>query len=170
MNSRLLLCLAAATALAGCARPGWLTLPDADATPVAVEEVARANVCHTVSGESDLLLLSGTGALESLAQSRGFQWVRTSTKALAETLYVVIEHGQRTNGGYGLAVSRDAELRGDVLVLRATYFEPQQGRWASNQPSSPCVAVALPAGASYSSIRVQDQDGRVRVRLQAGGA
>lgn len=161
---------------AGCAAPGWLRLPDASSlwpssplTSVRVEEVARANVCNTVTGEPDLSLLSGTAALDALAAQRGFEWVRTTSLTLPETTYAVIEIGQRTNGGYGLAVSREAAVDGDALLLRATFFEPQPGRWASDQPSSPCVAVALPEGVSFGRVRVFDQSGRIRVSLDADG-
>lgn len=168
--------LAAACVLAGCTRPAWLPLPDTaswgkgQGVAVVVEEVARANVCNTVSDESELQVIPSVDALEGFARQRGFEWVRTSAKAWPETGYAIVEYGQRTNSGYGLAVSRDAELRGDVLILRATFFEPQQGRWASDEASSPCVAVALPAGAEFSSVSIFDQTGRARISIRTGGA
>lgn len=162
---------------AGCAAPGWLRLPDPSSlwpgspqTLVRVEEVARADVCNTVTGEPELSLLPGAAALDALAAQRGFEWIRTTSRPLPETTYAVIEIGQRTNGGYSLAVSRDAALEGDALLLSATYFEPRQGRWASDQPSSPCVAVALPEGVSFGRVRVFDQSGRVRVSSDGDGA
>ncbi|MGH8518600.1 MAG: hypothetical protein ACREUE_14200, partial [Panacagrimonas sp.] len=52
-------------------------------------------------------------------------------------------------------------LNGGDLILKATYFEPTPGRWASDEPSSPCVVVVLPAG-EYDRVRLIDQSGEVR--------
>lgn len=164
-----------ASLLGACAKPAWVRMPDTSDwftkgdVPVTVEEVARANVCNSVTDETEVVVVANATAMQGIADSRDFAWVRNSSKALPETAYAVVEFGQRPNSGYGLAVSREAALRGDTLLLRATFFEPQQGRWAGSAPSSPCVAVSLPAGA-YDQIKLMDQEGRVRAVTRLGGA
>ncbi|WP_420467780.1 protease complex subunit PrcB family protein [Panacagrimonas sp.] len=172
---RFLIPIIAASLLGACAKPAWVRLPDTSdwfskaENLVQVEEVARANVCHSVTDEIELAVLGNVAAMQALASGRGFEWVRNSAKSLPETAYAVVEFGQRPNSGYGLAVSREAALQGDTLRLRATFFEPQQGRWAGSEPSSPCVAVSIPGGA-YERIELVDQTGRVRAMTRLGGA
>jgi hypothetical protein len=163
---RLLPTILLASLLASCAKPAWVRSPDFSSwfnneNGVKVEEVARANVCGTAGGESVVTLLPSLGAMQNWATGRGVELVATTTKPLGEAPYAVIEFGQRPNSGYGLAISRQAALKGNDLLLKATYFEPTQGRWSSAEPSSPCVVVLLPAG-EYSSVRLIDQSGEVR--------
>lgn len=158
--------LLASLTLAACAKPAWVRAPDFSGwfnseNSVSVQEVARANVCGTAGGESVVTLLPTLGSLQSWASGRGVELIPLTNKPLAEAPYAVIEFGQRPNSGYGLAVSRQAALRGDELLLKATFFEPTQGRWSSAEPSSPCVVVLLPAG-EYASVRLIDQSGEIR--------
>lgn len=174
---RSLLLLLPFALLAGCAKPAWIHMPELSApdfsswftreNAVTVEEVARANVCHTVTGESDLTLLPDLGALKAWAASRGVDLVSSTGKPLPETPYAIVEFGQREHSGYAVAVSRQAGLRSGTLVLKATFFEPQPGRWASADPSSPCVMVSLPA-LEYSGIKLLDQSGQVRAATEDG--
>ena len=155
-----------ASLLAGCAKPEWVRAPDTSGwfeseNSVTVQEVARANVCGTAGGESVVTLLPTLGALQAWASGRDVELMPLTNKPLAEAPYAVIEFGQRPNSGYGLAISRQAALRGDELLLKATFFEPTQGRWSSAEPSSPCVVVLLPAG-EYGRVRLVDQSGGIR--------
>ena len=155
-----------ASMLAACAKPAWVRAPDFSAwfdseNSVMVQEVARANVCGTAGGESVVTLLPGLGPLQNWASGRGVELVPLTGKPLVESPYAVIEFGQRPNSGYGLAISRQAGRNGSDLILKATYFEPTPGRWASDEPSSPCVVVLLPAG-EYDRVRLIDQSGEVR--------
>lgn len=158
--------LLATLMLTACAKPAWVRAPDFsgwfnDENRVMVQEVARANVCGTAGGESVVTLLPTLGALQTWVAGRAVELVPLTGQPLVEAPYAVIEFGQRPNSGYGLAVSRQAALKGNELLLRATFFEPTQGRWSSAEPSSPCVAVALPAG-EYQHVRLIDQSGHVR--------
>ena len=154
----------AAGLLAGCARPEWLkSAPQAPRYDevIDVREAARANVCNTVAGESEVRLLADLAALRAWAASRGVELQSVSGKELPDTPYAVTEYGQRPNSGYGLAISRRAGLDDGVLVLSATFFEPSTDRWAAAEPSSPCVVVSLPT-LEYTSARLLDQTGTVR--------
>lgn len=158
--------LLASLMLAACAKPAWVRAPDVSSwfngeNGVMVQEVARANVCGTAGGESVVTLLPTLGALQAWASGRGVEFVPLTNKPLAEAPYAVIEFGQRPNSGYGLAISRQAGLKGGELLLKATFFEPTPGRWSSDEPSSPCVVVLLPAG-EYENVRLMDQTGEIR--------
>lgn len=169
MRPSLLIVLA--VLLSACARPGWLRMPDlsmpdfsvwfSSENAVSVEEVVRANVCGTAGGESEVTVLPDLNALKAWAAPRRLELVSSTGKPLPESPYAVVEFGQRPNSGYGLAISRQAGMSGSDLVLKGTFFEPTQGRWASDEPSSPCVVVSLPPR-EYRIVRVIDQTGRVR--------
>lgn len=165
--------------LAGCAKPAWVRMPEVSMpdlptwlereNAIAVEEVARANVCNTTAGESEVTLMPNVGALQAWAAGRGIELSGAGGRPLPETPYAVVELGQREHGGYGLAVSRQAGVRDGVLLLRATFFEPQPGRWAGSEPSSPCAMVSLPPR-EYRQVRVIDQVGKVRAGTEGGGS
>lgn len=165
--------------LGACSKPEWVRMPDL-AMPdfsswftrenaITVEEVARANICNTITGESDVGLLQDLAALEAWALDRKVELVNLTGKAFGPGPYAVVEFGQRQHSGYGLAISRQAGLLEGTLLLKGTFFEPQQGRWASNEPSSPCVIVSLP-DREYREVRVLDQTGRVRTATQGQGS
>ncbi len=150
-----------------CAKPAWVRAPDTskwfsgENEEVLVLEAARANVCGTAGGESTVAVMPDLPSLQAWAEGRGIELVSVTGKALPESPYAVVEFGQRPNSGYGLAVSRQAAMKGADLMLKATFFEPTQGRWSSDQPSSPCVMVTLPQR-EYRSVRLVDQTGKVR--------
>lgn len=168
------LALAASSALAACTKPEWVRVPDVSGwfdreNAVLVEEVARAEVCGTAGGESEVTVFADLNTLQNWVAGRQITLNNVTGKPLPATPYAVVEFGQRPNSGYGLAVSRQAGSRGSDLVLKATFFEPTQGRWASNEPSSPCVVVSLPPR-EYRSVRIIDQTGSVRAGTEGRGS
>lgn len=181
MRSLAPLCLVLAAGLLGaCAKPVWLRMPDVSApdfsswfggeNAILVEEVVRANVCNTADSESEVSVLPDLVALKAWASGRGVDLKTVNNEPLPEGQpFAVVELGQRPHGGYSLAVSRQAGLRDEVLVLKATIFEPQHGRWASDEPISPCVVVSLPRR-EYRVVRLVDQTGRVRTATEGRGS
>jgi hypothetical protein len=160
--------------LAACAKPAWVRAPDFSGwfdreNAVMVEEVSRADACGTAGGESEVTVLPDLASLKAWGASRNLELASTTGKPLPATPYAVVEFGQRPNSGYGLAVSRQAGTRGADLLLKATFFEPTQGRWASDVPSSPCVIVSLPPR-EYRTVRVLDQTGKVRAGTEGRGS
>lgn len=163
--------LVLAILLPACAKPSWVRMPDLSMpdfsswfdseNAVMVEEVVRANVCGTAGGESEVTVLPDAGSLRAWAAQRNVELTTTTGKPLPDAPFAVVEFGQRPNSGYGLAISRQAGMNGSDLVLKGTFFEPTQGRWASDEPSSPCVIVSLPPR-EYGIVHVVDQTGRVR--------
>lgn len=168
---RAIVLVALAVLLSACAKPSWVRVPDLsmpdfsgwfdNENAVMVEEVVRANFCGTAGGESEVTVLPDFGSLRAWAAPRNLELVSATGKPLPQTPFAVVEFGQRPNSGYGLAISRQAGMNGSDLVLKGTFFEPTQGRWASDEPSSPCVVVSLPPR-EYRIVRVIDQTGRVR--------
>lgn len=165
--------------LTGCAKPAWVRVPDLSIpdfsswfnseNAVEVKEMVRAAVCGTAGGESEVTLVPDLPALKAWASGRKVELLTVNKQALPATPYAIVEFGQRPNSGYGLAVSRQAGMRDDVLLLKATFFEPQQGRWASTVPSSPCVIVSLPLR-EYRVVKLIDQTGKVRAGTEGRGS
>lgn len=179
MRYSLLLVLAAVAVAAGCSKPAWVRAPDLSLpdfsnwfsreNAVVVQEVARADVCNSATGESEVNVLPTYGALQAWALERKIELVNTTGRPYPESPYAVVEFGQRQHSGFGLAISRQAGVRDGTLVLKGTFFEPQQGRWASNEASSPCVVVSLPPR-EYRQVKVLDQTGRVRAAIEGRGS
>lgn len=168
-----------AVLLTGCAKPAWVRMPEmsmpdvsswfSEENAVEVKELVRAEVCGTAGGESEVTVVPDLPALMAWASGRKLELLTVNKQTLPATPYAIVEFGQRPNSGYGLAVSRQAGMRDDVLLLRATFFEPQQGRWASTEPSSPCVIVSLPPR-EYRVVKLIDQTGKVRAGTEGGGS
>lgn len=161
--------------LGACAKPAWVRMPDVSMPDVSswfnaenaveVREMVRADACGTAGGESEVTVVPDLAALQAWAASRQVDLSTPGNQALPATPYAIVEFGQRPNSGYGLAVSRQAGMQNDVLLLKATFFEPQKGRWASTEPSSPCVLVSLPQR-EYRGVKLIDQTGKVRAATE----
>ena len=128
---------------------------------IEVAEAGRSLQCHTAGGEPRVALFAGLAALRDWQSQRGVEFTGGGT--LAEAPYAVIEMGARPTGGYGLAVSHAAVLRGELVILQANFIGPPEGTAVAQMLTSPCVAVRLPPG-RYSLAEVQDPDGKVRAR------
>lgn len=147
-------------ALAGCAGAADLFSSRA---PIQVREVARSLYCNSSAEDVQARLLPDAQAVLDWQAARGI--TLAGAESLAQAPYALIEMGLRPTGGYSLAVASAAELRGERVVLRATFFSPAPGSLRTQALSSPCVLVQLPAG-RYAAVEVQDPAGTVRA---AGG-
>lgn len=74
--------------------------------------------------------------------------------------YALVDMGQQPTGGYGVLVSRKAEMSGDLLTLKATLIQPEQGQVVSLASTNPCALIVLPLG-EYKQVEVKDQDGKL---------
>jgi hypothetical protein len=143
--------------LAGCSfKPEKIF---ASYTAIEVREVGRSLQCGSADEKERVHLLPDAQAVLQWQASRGMTLAGPET--LAQVPYAVVEMGIRPTGGYGLAVSRAAVLRGDLVILNATFVSPAPGSLRTQALTSPCALVALPAG-RYRSIEVQDPTGAVR--------
>lgn len=138
-----------ALAVAGCA-----TL--LRGAQIEVREVGRSLYCGTPGEATRALLLPGPEAVIDWQATRGV--VLAGPESLSKATYAVVENGMRPTGGYSLAVSRSALLRGEKVVLQATFFSPAAGSLRTQALSSPCVLVQLPAG-RYAAVEVRDPAG-----------
>lgn len=123
---------------------------------IEVREVGRSLYCNSPGETPQVLLLGGPEAVIEWQTARGV--VLAGPESLSQATYAVVENGMRPTGGYSLAVSRSALLRGEKAVLQATFFSPAPGSLRTQALSSPCVLVQLPAG-RYAAVEVRDPAG-----------
>ncbi|MEQ1439694.1 protease complex subunit PrcB family protein [Fontimonas sp. SYSU GA230001] len=148
-----------AAALSACGIGRWFERGER----VEVFEVARAQLC---GAEPGVRLLDSADAVRDWLQRAGIA-VRLS-EPLEPGRYALIEMGQRTTGGYGLAVSRRARQSGAVLRIQATFFAPAPGAMTTQMLTSPCALVRLP-DSEFGVIEVYDQNGQRRLSSVANG-
>ena len=143
--------------LSGCASAPGID-PAAGASFV-VREVGRSLYCKTTSIAPQVQLLDDAAAAWAWQEARGLSL--SGPESLANTPHAIIEMGAKPTGGFGLAVSRAAELRDERVILSAIFFNPDGSGMVTQALTSPCVLVELPAG-RYSEIEVRDVSGAVR--------
>lgn len=130
-------------------------------TKVDVREVSRSLACNSANAEAAVTLLPDAQSVLDWQAARGVPLA--GSESIAQSPYALVEMGQRPTGGYGLAVARSAVLRGELLILSATFVSPAPGSLRTQALSSPCVLVQLPRG-RYRTVEVQDQGGAVQAR------
>ncbi|HUR39934.1 MAG TPA: protease complex subunit PrcB family protein [Verrucomicrobiae bacterium] len=155
--TRWLLLIAGAT-LAGCGATRDLFARE---TPIEVREVGRSLYCNTPGETVHVTLLADAQAVADWQAARGI--VLAGGESLSQAPHAVVEMGARPTGGYGIAVARGAALRGEVVVLAATFVSPPPGSIRTQALSSPCVLVQLPRG-RYTEVEVRDPSGELRAR------
>lgn len=139
--------LSAATAallLSACTSDlGWLLRFSGD-TPVEVRELARSVQCGTESEKSVVTVIADAAELRQWQDQRGIKLI--DGDAMPAGPYAVFEMGQRPSGGYGVAISRKAGIRRDLVVLKGTFIAPAADSVNAQVMTSPCVLVGLPSG------------------------
>ncbi|MGH8461867.1 MAG: hypothetical protein ACRESS_09690 [Stenotrophobium sp.] len=150
--------VASVLALSGCAQMPAFTMFFPGTEAVDVVPAGYSLDCGTQRPETTVRTLANADELQQWQVSRGLKLLRDD--APRQGPYALIELGARASGGYGLVVSRDAELRKNVLILHATLFAPDSDHPGASQPSSPCALISMPPGL-YRGVSVVDQSGRV---------
>lgn len=125
---------------------------------VQVEEVMNQTQCNAPGEQPGVQLLPDAAAVRNWEAARGV--ALTGGTPLPAGPYAVVDLGQRRTGGHGIAVSRQAGLKGGVLVLKATTFAPRADQAVTQALTSPCALVRLPR-LGFDSLQVLDQSGRV---------
>jgi len=148
--------LGLALALAACGSPGRMFSSYAK---IEVREIARSLYCNTPGDDAQVVLLPGAQAVVDWQTARGV--TLAGSESLTQSPYALVETGVRPTGGYSLAVARSAVLRGELVILQATFFTPAPGSLRTQALSSPCVLVQLPPG-RYTTVEVQDPAGATR--------
>ena len=126
---------------------------------IEVREVGRSLACNSPGDAVRAQILPDLKAVRDWQGARGVRF--PGDDALLPAPYALVEMGARPTGGYGLAVARSAVLRGELLILEATFVSPSPGSLVTEALTSPCVLVQLPPG-RYSSVEVDDPGGAVR--------
>ena len=130
--------------LAGCTSDlGWL-LRFSGESPVEVRELARSIQCGTQSEKSSVSVFADAAELRQWQDQRGIKLI--DGDAMPAGPYALIEMGQRPTGGYGVAISRKAGIRRDLVALKGTFISPAEGSSVAQVITSPCVLVSLPTG------------------------
>lgn len=149
----------AALLLSGCTSDlGWMLRFSGD-NPVEVRELARATQCGTESEKSVATVFADANELRQWQDQRGVKLI--DGDAVPAGPYAVVEMGQRPTGGYGIAISRKAGIRRDLVVLRGTFISPDAGSVVEQAVTSPCVLVGLPSGFNRGVV-VFDQAGNIQ--------
>ena len=143
------------------ALPACGLIPEALRTGIDIEvrDVGRSLQCKAPDENAAVQLFANARAVADWQAARGV--TLAPAEGLAQASYVLIEMGLKPTGGYGLAVSRAAILKGETLTLNATFVAPGAGAIVTQAQSSPCALVWLPPG-RYRAVEVQDQAGAVR--------
>lgn len=139
---------------------------------IAVGEVRRLTVCNSPDGAARLTPLADVEAVREWQGERGLDLFGDGAAgpALPAGPFVMVEHGTRATGGYGVAVSRQAVAVGGRLTLYATFLAPPENAMRTQMVTSPCVLVALPAGSGFRSFDLVDPTGAVRAQYPARAA
>ncbi len=161
---RFLPIIGTALLLGACGLRGWMSGSEA----TEVREVGRSQLCSAEGEEARVQIFDSPAAVIAWQERTGIRLAEF--KDLEVGRHALIEMGRRHSGGYGLAVSREARVSGDRLMVYATFFAPAAGSMRAQMITSPCVLVYLPDG-PYVGVEVYDQSGERRASsLEESGA
>lgn len=141
---------------------GWL---QGGGAPLRVAEVGSSSSCGIEASETTLQWFGNAAAAAAWQSQHGLSLLAGDGEPGS---YVLISMGQRSSGGYGVTVSREAVVRDGRVQLQATFVAPGAGRMAIQMITSPCVLVWLPQG-TWSGVDVRDQTGRLRASVERAG-
>lgn len=162
MNLRILAALCSVLLLAGCSAMPDLGSILASTRTVEVEELRRTSQCGTLGEASSLRLFADQSAVRAWERAQQLDLIGAEALPPASR-YLLVEHGARNTAGYGLAVSRSAQLTGRSLQLNATYISPPSDGFTAQVLTSPCVLIGLPA-MELREVELVDQTGKTRAR------
>lgn len=165
---RILMPLLVSIALGGCAAAGnvseavsgavvdLLDVFSQDHTAY-VRESGHSLNCGTTDKQISVRLFMNKEEAKQWEASRNISLLKPGGGSY---LYALVDMGLQPSGGYGVLVSRKAEIRGDLLTLKATLLQPEQGQPVSMALTNPCALIVLPPG-EYTQVEVRDQDGKL---------
>lgn len=154
----LLSAAAAVLLLSGCGDLGWLLRFSGD-TPVEVRELARSTQCGTPDQKSAVTVFADAAEFRKWQEQRAIKLI--DSDAMPAGPYALVEMGVRATGGFGVAISRKAGVRRDLVVLKGTFIGPSADMALAQVETSPCVLVGLPSG-FYRGVVVFNQAGDIQ--------
>jgi len=134
---------------------------------VEVVEVGRLANCNTTGREPSLEMFADAAAVKSWQETRGVVFTPSGAEP-PPGLYALAEMGERSTGGYSLAVSRQAAIRDDVLYLKGSFLVPGNASMVTEVLTSPCSLVRVPTR-GYNRVVLLDQSNKVRSSWSAPG-
>lgn len=155
--------MAALVGLTGCAATSNFLSGLGDPDLVEVREARRALACGSTTEKVLLTLMSSPTEYTQWEAQRGAQLYGDAVLPAGQ--YLLVEMGRRGFEGYGMAVSSVARRKGDKLVLRATFIEPDAGTEPSGEAVSPCSLIKLP-DIALDAVELIDEEGDRRATLK----
>jgi len=153
--------------LDACGSPPERLLPGS--APIEVTEVRRLVSCNSDGPQTHLYLLADRDAVWAWEHARRVDLIGVDPLPTAGA-YVLVEMGVQQGGGYGLAISRRAQIdNGLVITLSASLLTPDSSQAATLAVTSPCVLVALPQG-TYHGVDLRDPSGNLLGRADVAAA
>lgn len=132
--------------------------------PIEVMEVRRGQQCNAPDETSRVYLLNDLAAVQAWEQMRGVN-LSNGTPTLPAGPFALVDMGRRNTASYGVAISRMAGRKEEVLTLKGTFITPAAGMMVAQVITSPCVLVSLPSR-PYTAVGVVDQSGALRASSQ----
>lgn len=120
-----------------------------------VREAGHSLNCGTTEATISVRLFKTKDEVKQWETSHNLSLLKPGGGAYA---YALVDMGQQPSGGYGVVVSRKAQMEGDLISLKATLIQPEPEQPVSLAQTSPCVLIVLPQG-DYSQVEVRDQNG-----------
>ncbi|WP_157572489.1 protease complex subunit PrcB family protein [Nevskia soli] len=156
-----------AAALSACLFAGCGSLPEVlqGSSSIEVAEVRRLLNCNSDGPQTRLSLLADREAVRAWQGSHNVDLVGVDPLPEAGA-YALVEMGVHMSAGYGLAISRRAQISGLTITLSASLLSPDAGEAAAQMLTSPCVLVALPHG-TYRAAELRDPAGNLLARADA---
>ena len=145
-----------ALVLAGCA--GGIQ----GAEPLLAEAVGGGAQCAAGGEGMAIHFAADLAGRESLVRSHGPAEGIELAGLPEDALLLLVSMGQRSTGGYGLALAREeVVVEDEVAVIELEFTEPGPDDLVTQALTSPCLLLTLPEG-GYSVVRVVDQHGHSR--------
>ena len=123
-----------------------------------VREAGRALNCGTTEAQISVRLFKTKDEVKQWETSRNLSLLKPGGGGAYA--YALVDMGQQPSGGYGVVISRKAQMEGDLISLRATLIQPEEGQSVSMAQTSPCVLIVLPQG-DYTQVEAKDQNGNL---------
>ncbi|MES2489747.1 MAG: protease complex subunit PrcB family protein [Pseudomonadota bacterium] len=150
---------AVALLLSGCTSDlGWLLRFSGD-SPIEVRELARSMQCGTQEEQSAVTVFTDANEFRKWQEQRGVKLI--DSDAMPAGPYALVEMGRRATAGFGVAISRKAGMRRDLVVLKGTFISPAADAISPQVITSPCVLMGLPSR-FYRGVVVFNQAGEIQ--------
>lgn len=131
---------------------------------VHVTEIRSELSCNSDGPQPRLSLLADEAAVRAWQQAHNVDLIGADPLP-SPGPFALVEMGVQLSAGYGIAVSRQAEVRDGVLRLDASLLTPDVGQAVAQTVTSPCTLLALPPR-PYRAAELFDPSGTLLARAR----